>query len=116
LILLVLTKQALLTQILLLHLLVALDHTGAVVECLIEARDVHKLSVVMDKHSGFVDLHEALPQSLHYLTRAGVVAEGQETVGLVKGRLVAVAHLEPLLVPAHHRQSLLQLLHVARDI
>jgi hypothetical protein len=70
----------------------------------------------MYKHLSFIYLHESLPESLHYLSRARVITECEQTVRLVEGRLVAVAHLEPLLVPPDHSQSLLQLLHVTRDI
>jgi hypothetical protein len=101
---------------LLLHLPVALHDTRAALQAVVEVRDVHELRVVVHEHFLFVNLQKAGTQSLHDGAGAGVVAEGKQAVGLVEGWLVAVPHLEALLVPAHHRQALLKLLHIPSDI
>ena len=96
-----------LPYMLLLHLPVALHDTRAALQAVVEVRDVHELRVVVHEHFLFVNLQKAGTQSLHDGAGAGVVAEGKQAVGLVEGWLVAVPHLEALLVPAHHREALL---------
>ncbi len=83
---------------------------------MIEVRDVHELSVVVHEDLLFVDLHKAGTESLQDSACASVVAEGKQTVGLVERWLVAVANLEALLIPGHHREALLKLLHIPSDI
>ncbi len=112
----ILAEETLFTQVLLLHLLIAFDDTCTVVQGLVKPRYIHKLCIVVHKNFGLVYFHEALSKSMHDLTCARVIAESEQAVGLVQGCLVAVPHLEPLLIPAYHGQSLLQLLHVSRDV
>ena len=70
----------------------------------------------MDKDLRFIDFHESLTQALHDLTRASVVREGEQTIGLVQRGLVTVAYFKTLLVPPNHSQTLLKFFYVTCDI
>ena len=83
---------------------------------MIKVRNVHELCVVVNEHFLFVNLQKSCTQPLHDGAGASVVAKGKQTIGLVEGRLVAVPDLEALLVPAHHSEALLKLLHIPSDI